>query len=122
MDLSEAQKHRLEQLNELDEIRKEVVQRTGLVQQPRAKWHEKCIKDKKFQEGDWALLFDSKFKDFQGKFQTHWLEPYEIEIFFSNAVVRIRTIDESQTPLLVNGHRLRIYQKPISKEEFIKIF
>jgi len=36
--------------------------------------------------------------------------------------VRIRTIDESKTPILVNGHRLKIYQKPISKEEFIKIF
>jgi len=33
----------------------------------------------------------------------------------------MRTIDESQTPLLVNGHRLKIYQ-PISREEFIKIF
>jgi len=67
-------------------------------------------------------LFDSKFKDFQGKFQIHWLGSYEIEKVFSNGVVRIRTIDESKTPLLVNGHRLKIYQKPISKEEFIKIF
>ena len=33
LDLSEAQKHRLEQLNELDEIRKETIQRTGIVQQ-----------------------------------------------------------------------------------------
>ena len=37
MDLLEAQKHRLEQLNKLDEIRQEVVQRTGLFQQQRAK-------------------------------------------------------------------------------------
>jgi len=55
-------------------------------------------------------------------FQTHWLGPYEIEKVFSNEAVRIRTIDESKTPLLVNGHRLKIYQKPISKGEFIKIF
>ena len=81
MDLSEAQKHILEQLNELDEIRQETVQRTGLVQQQRAQWHDKYIKNKRFQEGDWALLFDSKFKYFQGKFQTHWLRPYEIEKF-----------------------------------------
>lgn len=67
-------------------------------------------------------MFDSKFKDFQGKFQTHWLGPYEIEKVFSNGAVRIRTIDESKTSVLVNGHRLKIYQKPISKEEFIKIF
>ena len=33
-------------------------------------------------------MFDSKFKDFQGKFQTHWLGPYEIvEIFDNEAFV-----------------------------------
>eukprot|EP00253_Pinus_taeda_P007337 PITA_07337 len=68
MDLSEAQKHRMEQLNELDEIRKEAILRTDLFQYKRAKWHDKYNKEKKLQEGDWALLFDSKFKDFKGKF------------------------------------------------------
>jgi len=109
LDLSEAQKHRLEKLNELDEIRQDVVQRAGIVQQQRAKWHDKYIKDKRFQVGDWALLFDSKFKDFQGKFQTHCLGPYEIEKVFSNGAVRVITIDEIQTPLLMNGHRLKLY-------------
>lgn len=70
----------MEQLNELDEIRQDAIQRTNLVQQRRSKWHDKYIKERKFQPGDWELLFDSKFKDFQGKFQTHWLGPYEIEI------------------------------------------
>eukprot|EP00253_Pinus_taeda_P007499 PITA_07499 len=71
MDLSEAQKHRMEQLNELDEIRQEAILRTDIVQYQIAKWHDKYIKEKKSQEGDWALLFDSKFKEFKGKFQTH---------------------------------------------------
>eukprot|EP00253_Pinus_taeda_P007151 PITA_07151 len=102
MDLSEAQKHRMEQLNELDEIGQEAILRTDIVQYRRAKWHDKYIKEKKFHEGDWALLFDSKFKDFKGKFQTHWLGPYEIDKVFSNGAVRIKTIDESQTPLIVN--------------------
>eukprot|EP00253_Pinus_taeda_P006934 PITA_06934 len=104
MDLSEAQKYRMEQLNELDEIRQEAILRTDLVQYQRAKWHDKHIKEKKFQKGDWALLFDSKFKDFKGKFQTHWLGPYEIDKVFRNEAVRIKTIDEFQTPLIVNGH------------------
>eukprot|EP00253_Pinus_taeda_P032239 PITA_32239 len=83
MDLSKAQKHRMEQLNELDEIRQEAILRTDLVQHQKARWHDKYIKEKKFQEGEWALLFDSKFKDFQGEFQTHWLGPYEVEIFLA---------------------------------------
>jgi len=52
LDLSEAQKHRLEQLNELDEIRQDAIQSTSLVQQQRAKWHDKYINEKKFQAGD----------------------------------------------------------------------
>eukprot|EP00253_Pinus_taeda_P036107 PITA_36107 len=122
LDLLEAPKHRLEQLNELDEIKQDAVQRTSIVQQQREKWNNKYIKEKKFQAGDWALLFDSKFKDFQGKFQTHWLGPYETEKVFNNGAVRIRTIDEEKVPLLVNGHWLKIYQTPVSREEFIRIF
>jgi len=80
------------------------------------------MKGKKFQEEDWALLLDSKFKYFQGKLQTHWLGPYEIEEVFNNGVVTIRAIDERKVPLLVNGHRLKIYHKPISRDDFIKIF
>lgn len=110
------------QLNELDEIRQDVIQKTSLIQQQRSKCHDKYIKERKFQPGDWALLFDSKFKNFQGKFQTHWLGPYEIENVFDNGAVRIRIIDEEKVPLLVNGHRLKIYHMPMTKEEFVNIF
>ena len=40
----------MEQLNELDEIRQEAILRTNLVQYQRAKWHDKYIKEKKFQQ------------------------------------------------------------------------
>ena len=106
----------------MDEIRQDAVQKTSLVQQQRARWHDKYIKEKKFKEGDWALLFDSKFKDFQGKFQTHWLGPYEIVRIFDNGAVKIRTIDEEEVTFLVNGHRLKLYHKPLSREEFVKKF
>ena len=112
----------MEQLSELDEIRQDVVQRTSIVHQQRGKWHDKYIKEKKFQARDWALLFDSKFKYFQGKFQTHWLGPYEIEKLFENGAVKIQTIDEEKVHLLVNGHRFKVYHKTNSREEFIKIF
>jgi hypothetical protein len=45
--------------------------------------------------------------------------PYEIDTIYDNGSIKIKTIDEQQTPLLVNGHRLRIYNKPLSKEEFL---
>jgi hypothetical protein len=51
LDLSEAQQHRLEQINELDEIRQTSIHQTTLIQQHRAKWNDKFIKGKKFKEG-----------------------------------------------------------------------
>ena len=122
LDLKEAQKHRLEQINELDEIRQDVIQKASIVQQQRTRWHDKYIKEKKFKEGDWALLFDSKFKYFQGKFQTHWLGPYEIIRIFDNGAIKIRTIDEEKVTFLENVHRLKLYHKPLSREEFVKRF
>ena len=85
-----------------------------------SKWNDKFIKAKKLKQGDWALLFYSKFKYFQGKFQTHWLGPYEIDIYYEKGVIKIKTIDDEQIVFLVVGHRLRLYHKPLTREEFVK--
>ena len=61
MDLEEAQKHRILQINELDEIRQDALQRTMLIQNQRNKWHDKFIKKKKFNTRDWELLFNSRY-------------------------------------------------------------
>ena len=37
-----------------------------------------------------------------------------------NGLVLIRTIDDEVIPMLVNGHQLKVYKKPLSKREFIK--
>ena len=90
-----------------------------MVQQQRIKCHEKFIRKKEFQVGDWALQFDSKFKYFKGKFTTHWLGPYEIQEVFDNCFIRIKTIDEEEASFLVNGHRLNVYNKPLNWDEFV---
>ena len=108
----------MQQLNELDEKRLDAIHQTTMIQQQRTKWHDKIIKHKKFQKDNWALLYDSLFKEFQGKLCTRWLGPYKVDTVFPNGIVRLLTIDDSKTPLLVNGHRLHLYQQPISKEDF----
>jgi hypothetical protein len=60
-------------------------------------------------------------KDFKGKLRTRWLGPYTVEKCNDNGSVLIRTIDEEAIPMLVNGHRLKIYKKPLSKQEFIEL-
>jgi hypothetical protein len=110
LDLTEAQKKRLEQLNELDEKCSTTLHQTFVIQQQRSKWHDRFIKKKIFQNGDWALLYDSCFKDFKGKLQTRWLGPYKVDTIFDNGTVKLMTIDDAETPIFANGHRLRLYQ------------
>jgi hypothetical protein len=102
----------------LEEKRLYAIHQTTILQQQISKWHDKNIKNKQFQKGNWALLYDSRFKELQGKLRTRWLGPYEVDTVFPNGTVRLLTIDDSKTSLLVNGHRLRLYQRPISKEDF----
>jgi len=119
LDLSSAQKERLFQLNGLDEFRMQALLHTEVVQLQRKIWHDKNIKEKQFQEGNWALLYDSRYKDFKGKLRTRWLRPYVVERCHDNGSVQSRTIDEEAIPLLVNGHGLKVYKRPSSKQEFI---
>lgn len=118
LDLTDAQTASLQQLQELDEKRLDAIHQTTMIQQQRTRWHDKTIKQKQFQKGNWALLYESRFENFQGKLRTRWLGPYEIDVVFPNGTVRLLTIDDNRTPLLVNGYRLRPYQRPISKEDF----
>ena len=92
---------------------------TEVTQVKREVWHEKNIKDEVFQEGDWALLYDSRLKYFKGKLMAIRLGPYVIEKCHNNGVVQIRTIDEEGIPCLVNGYKLKAYKKPMSMEEFL---
>jgi hypothetical protein len=110
----------LDQVNELDEIRQTKVKQTYLVQQQRAKWHDKFLKRNQFEAEYWELLFDSRFKNFKGKLKTRWLGPYDIEEVFDNGVVKIKTIDDQHVSILVNGHMLQLYHKPLTKKEFMK--
>ena len=93
---------------------------TEIVQLQRKIWHDRHIKEKQFQEGDWAFLYGSRYKDFKVKLRTRWLEPYVVERCHDNGSEKIRTIDEEAIPLLVNGHRLKMYKRPLSKQEFVE--
>ena len=46
--------------------------------------------------------------------------PYEVVTDFDDRSVEIKTIDGSQVSFVVNGHRLRIYHQPMSKQDFIQ--
>lgn len=37
-----------------------------------------------------------------------WLGPYRVEIIFDNGTVKLKTIDDEETTVFTNGHRLRL--------------
>eukprot|EP00253_Pinus_taeda_P017045 PITA_17045 len=65
LDLTDAQTARLQQLQELDEKRLEAIHQTMMIQQQRSRWHDRTIKQKQFQKGNWALLYDSRSRIFR---------------------------------------------------------
>lgn len=72
------------------------------------------------QRGDWAFLYQSWLNYFKGKLFSRWMGPYELDTVFDNRFVRLVTIDELHTPLIVNGQRLRLYHRLAAKDFFIK--
>ena len=84
------------------------------------KGHDKFIRNKVFQSGDWALLYDSCFKDFKGNICTRWMGPYEVNVLFDKGTVRLFTIDDTCTSFIFNGNCLRLYHRLASKDAFIK--
>jgi hypothetical protein len=48
------------------------------------------------------------------------LGPYEVDNVLDNGSVRLKTIDDEGISFLTNGNRLRLYKKPISREEFVQ--
>eukprot|EP00253_Pinus_taeda_P003522 PITA_03522 len=60
LDITRAQQKRFLQLNGLDEFRVRTLLHIEVTQVQRKIWHDKSIKHKQFQEGDWALQYDSR--------------------------------------------------------------
>jgi hypothetical protein len=98
----------------------QVLFHTKVVQLQIKKWNDKRIKLGKFKQSDRALLLGPIFKEFKEKLMSIWMGPDIIEKCHCNGLIKIKTRDEG-IPLLVNGFTLKIYNKPLKKEEFTNI-
>ena len=87
LDLTTTQQEKILQLNGLDAFRMQPILHTEVIQLQRNIWHDKHIKEKTFQEGDWAMLYDSRFKDFKGNLMTRCLNPYIVDKCDENGFV-----------------------------------
>ena len=59
-------------------------------------------------------------KKIKSKFTTHWLGPYEISNVYDNGSIKLQTIDDEASSFIVNGFRLKLYNKPVNKEDVLQ--
>ncbi|KAH9294677.1 hypothetical protein KI387_038265, partial [Taxus chinensis] len=81
-------------------MRMEAQQQTEILQHQWKTWHDAHIKKWIFHEGQWVLLFDSRYQQFKGKLHTCWLGPYQVNQVFDNGSVRLIPIDGDKQTLL----------------------
>jgi hypothetical protein len=101
---------RLDQLMELEE-ENFLVGFHEKVQKAKGKsWHDRHIKNKIFKEGYLVLLYDNKYLQHPGKFEIHWLGPYQLEAITNGADMQLKDLAGKNLRGLVNGSRLKLYR------------
>lgn len=80
MDIPEPMEERMEQLEELDEIRSQAQEKNMNIQSQMKHLFDKREKNKKFKVGDMVLMWNSRIQDKgkRGKFEALWLFPFFI--------------------------------------------
>ena len=94
-------------LCELEEARLDSYESARIYKQRTAKWHDKMIARKTFNEGDRVLLFNSRLRLFPGKLKSRWSGPYTVTKIYSFGAIEI--VGTMGKPFLVNGQRLKPY-------------
>nr|XP_016489342.1 PREDICTED: uncharacterized protein LOC107809258 [Nicotiana tabacum] len=78
LNLPDAGKNHLLQLDELEEFRFTAYENAKLYEEKTKKWHDKLIRQKDFKVGDHVLLYNSRLRLFPGKFKSRWTGPYTV--------------------------------------------
>ncbi|XP_071732287.1 uncharacterized protein [Rutidosis leptorrhynchoides] len=114
LDLKEAGRLRLSQLNELDELRLEAYDNSLMCKERTKKWHDSQLKDpKEFKEGDRVLLFNSRFKLFLEKLKSKWSGPFVVRKVYHHGAVDL--VNSKGEEFRVNAKRFRHYVDGLKK-------
>ncbi|CAM8962674.1 unnamed protein product [Rhodiola kirilowii] len=107
MDLQTAEKNRVLQLHELEEIRIEAYECAKIYKEKTKKWHDKRIFRREFKEGDKVLLFNSRLKLFPGKLKSRWSGPFIVHKPHKDGYVEL--LNDDRTIFKANRQRLKHY-------------
>ena len=86
-DFKLAGEKRLFDISSLDEWRTQAYENTKLLKEKVKRWHDKRIQKCEFEEGEYVLLYNSRFRFYAGKLLSKWEGPYVIEeVYWSGAI------------------------------------
>nr|GEW77256.1 reverse transcriptase domain-containing protein [Tanacetum cinerariifolium] len=106
-DLAVACDHRKVQLNELNELHDHAYENSLIYKEKTKRIHDSKIKNRVFNVGDQALLFNSRLKIFSGKLKTRWSGPFTIAKVFPYGMTELSQANGPN--FKVNGHRIKHY-------------
>ncbi|PIN25886.1 DNA-directed DNA polymerase [Handroanthus impetiginosus] len=99
---------RLLQLNELDEFRLQAYENAKIYKAKTKRWHDKKIVERRFEPGQYVLLFNSRLKLFPGKLKSYWFGLFRITEVFPHGAVELEN-ENSQNRFKVNAQRIKHY-------------
>ena len=103
--------NRINQLVELNEVRRKTVEKSINNQDKVKKTFDKSSKPRSFQRGDTVLLWDKRREKpgEHGKFDSLWLGPFIIYGFIDTNSFLLNNMDGERLTLLVNGQHLKLF-------------
>ena len=106
LSLDEAGKHRILQLQELQELRHDAYDNAEIYKEKTKAFHDRNIKRRTFHVNEKVWLYNSHLKLFPGKLRSRWDSPYVVVESFDNGSVLISD-PKSGKKFKVNGHHLK---------------
>ena len=95
--LDKAGKHRLLQLNELDELRSESYESSRIYKERLKLFHDKTIARKSFEPNQKVLLYSSQLHMFPGKLRSRWTGPFVVKVVYPYGAVEIENLKNGKS-------------------------
>ena len=111
-------KYRMIIIQDLEEVREEVLEQTMEVQAKRKEdFDAKLSRDHGIQTGMMVLFYDNRHEDFLGKLHTRWMGPYRVTEIFQNRPLQLEDLQGNWLDTRVNGSRVKQYQPKSSSDD-----
>ncbi|XP_052118511.1 uncharacterized protein LOC127748306 [Arachis duranensis] len=122
MDYERAGDERKLQLQELESLCLEAYENSKLYKEKVKAVHDKSIKRREFQPGDFVLLYNSRMRLMLGKLRSRWDGPYRVEKVEPYRVFHLNHPSSSEL-IMVNGHRFKLFHgEKMAKNQELEIF